>query len=139
MPLGGSRNQHLPTVRHYCMFEAELLQAAKRVRSSGARARMWCRYRRFPGDHLHVHYCDKGTSSVSLGLFVFGRFWRRGPRFEVCASTFSKNVLRFSIDCFRRGKPLYLSKDRFQLLEQQWLAHRFDHTKKTWVQHRNAL
>ncbi|KAJ8946859.1 hypothetical protein NQ318_006769 [Aromia moschata] len=30
----------------------------------------------------------------------------------------------------KRGKPLYLSKDRYQLLEQQWLAHRFDHTKK---------
>ncbi|KAI4457238.1 ubiquitin ligase e3 alpha-related [Holotrichia oblita] len=39
----------------------------------------------------------------------------------------------------KRGKPLYLSKDRYQLLEQQWLAHRFDHTKKTWVWHRNAL
>ncbi|KAJ8969229.1 hypothetical protein NQ317_002184, partial [Molorchus minor] len=39
----------------------------------------------------------------------------------------------------KRGKPLYLSKDRYQLLEQQWLAHRFDHTKKTWVHHRNAL
>ncbi|XP_074027443.1 ubr3 ubiquitin ligase isoform X2 [Leptinotarsa decemlineata] len=39
----------------------------------------------------------------------------------------------------KRGKPLYLCKERYQLLEQQWLAHRFDHTKKTWVQHRNAL
>ncbi|XP_017785571.1 PREDICTED: E3 ubiquitin-protein ligase UBR3 isoform X2 [Nicrophorus vespilloides] len=39
----------------------------------------------------------------------------------------------------KRGKPLYLSKDRYQLLEQQWLAHRFDHTKKTWVWHRDAL
>lgn len=39
----------------------------------------------------------------------------------------------------KRGKPLYLSRDRFQLLEQQWLAHRFDHTKKTWVWHRDAL
>ncbi|CAH1116050.1 unnamed protein product [Phaedon cochleariae] len=39
----------------------------------------------------------------------------------------------------KRGKPLYLSKGRYQLLEQQWLAHRFDHTKKTWVHHRNAL
>ncbi|KAJ8687402.1 hypothetical protein QAD02_023196 [Eretmocerus hayati] len=39
----------------------------------------------------------------------------------------------------KRGKPLYLSQDRFQLLEQQWLAHRFDHTKKTWVWHRDAL
>ncbi|XP_045478273.1 E3 ubiquitin-protein ligase Ubr3 isoform X3 [Harmonia axyridis] len=39
----------------------------------------------------------------------------------------------------KRGKPLYLSEDRYKLLEQQWLAHRFDHTKKNWVQHRNAL
>ncbi|XP_076675053.1 ubr3 ubiquitin ligase isoform X2 [Andrena cerasifolii] len=39
----------------------------------------------------------------------------------------------------KRGKPLYLSQDRYQLLEQQWLAHRFDHTKKMWVGHRDAL
>ncbi|XP_023317565.1 E3 ubiquitin-protein ligase Ubr3 isoform X3 [Trichogramma pretiosum] len=39
----------------------------------------------------------------------------------------------------KRGKPLYLSQDRYQLLEQQWLAHRFDHTQKTWVWHRDAL
>ncbi|KOC63815.1 E3 ubiquitin-protein ligase UBR3 [Habropoda laboriosa] len=39
----------------------------------------------------------------------------------------------------KRGKPLYLSQERYQLLEQQWLAHRFDHTKKTWVWHRDAL
>ncbi|XP_043683976.1 E3 ubiquitin-protein ligase Ubr3 isoform X1 [Vespula pensylvanica] len=39
----------------------------------------------------------------------------------------------------KRGKPLYLSQDRYRLLEQQWLAHRFDHTKKTWVWHRDSL
>ncbi|KAK0089869.1 hypothetical protein PV325_004892 [Microctonus aethiopoides] len=39
----------------------------------------------------------------------------------------------------KRGRPLYLSHERYQLLEQQWLAHRFDHTKKTWVWHRDAL
>ncbi|XP_033303152.1 E3 ubiquitin-protein ligase Ubr3 isoform X1 [Bombus bifarius] len=39
----------------------------------------------------------------------------------------------------KRGKPLYLNQDRYQLLEQQWLAHRFDHTKKTWVWHRDIL
>ncbi|XP_025832184.1 E3 ubiquitin-protein ligase Ubr3 isoform X1 [Agrilus planipennis] len=39
----------------------------------------------------------------------------------------------------KRGKPLYLSKDRYQLLEQQWLAHRFEHTKKSWVWHRDGL
>ncbi|XP_063233328.1 E3 ubiquitin-protein ligase Ubr3 [Bacillus rossius redtenbacheri] len=39
----------------------------------------------------------------------------------------------------KRGKPLYLSAGRYQLLEQQWLAHRFDHTNKKWVWHRDAL
>nr|CAD7398319.1 unnamed protein product [Timema poppensis] len=39
----------------------------------------------------------------------------------------------------KRGKPLYLSTGRYQLLEQQWLAHRFDHTNKKWVWHRDAL
>lgn len=39
----------------------------------------------------------------------------------------------------KRGKPLYLSTSRYQLLEQQWLAHRFDHTNKKWVWHRDAL
>ncbi|XP_017759565.1 PREDICTED: E3 ubiquitin-protein ligase UBR3 isoform X2 [Eufriesea mexicana] len=39
----------------------------------------------------------------------------------------------------KRGRPLYLNQDRYQLLEQQWLAHRFDHTKKTWVWHRDIL
>nr|XP_018904322.1 PREDICTED: E3 ubiquitin-protein ligase UBR3 isoform X2 [Bemisia tabaci] len=39
----------------------------------------------------------------------------------------------------KRGKPLYLSPERYRLLQQQWLAHRFDHTNKKWVWHRDAL
>ncbi|XP_050675665.1 E3 ubiquitin-protein ligase Ubr3 isoform X2 [Leptidea sinapis] len=39
----------------------------------------------------------------------------------------------------KRGKPLYLSEDRVELLQAQWLAHRFDHTKRTWVWHRDSL
>ncbi|XP_072948868.1 E3 ubiquitin-protein ligase Ubr3 isoform X2 [Epargyreus clarus] len=39
----------------------------------------------------------------------------------------------------KRGKPLYLSQDRAELLQAQWLAHRFDHTKRTWVWHRDSL
>lgn len=39
----------------------------------------------------------------------------------------------------RRGKPLYLSKDRYALLESQWLSHRFDHTSKKWIWHRDVL
>ncbi|ETN67230.1 hypothetical protein AND_000965 [Anopheles darlingi] len=39
----------------------------------------------------------------------------------------------------KRGKPLYLSEDRFNLLESQWLSHRFAHTKHNWVWHRDSL
>lgn len=39
----------------------------------------------------------------------------------------------------KRGKPLFLSQDRLDLLQAQWLAHRFDHTKRTWVWHRDSL
>ncbi|XP_046801824.1 E3 ubiquitin-protein ligase Ubr3 [Lucilia cuprina] len=39
----------------------------------------------------------------------------------------------------KRGKPLYLSRDRFNLLESQWLSHKFAHTKHTWVFHRDLL
>ncbi|XP_063705432.1 E3 ubiquitin-protein ligase Ubr3-like [Culicoides brevitarsis] len=39
----------------------------------------------------------------------------------------------------KRGKPLYLSEDRFNLLESQWISHRFAHTKHTWVWHRESL
>lgn len=45
----------------------------------------------------------------------------------------------FVISFCRRGKPLYLSEDRFNLLESQWLSHRFAHTKHTWVFHRDLL
>jgi E3 ubiquitin-protein ligase UBR3 len=39
----------------------------------------------------------------------------------------------------RRGKPLFLSADRYQLLESQWLTHRFDHTNRKWIWHRESL
>ncbi|KAK7077958.1 E3 ubiquitin-protein ligase ubr3 [Halocaridina rubra] len=39
----------------------------------------------------------------------------------------------------KRGKPLYLSEDRYHLLEQQWLSHSFDHTNKRWIWHKDIL
>ena len=39
----------------------------------------------------------------------------------------------------KRGKPLYLSRERYQVLEQQWLTHSFDHTNKRWVWHKDTL
>jgi len=39
----------------------------------------------------------------------------------------------------KRGKPLFLSKERYALLQQQWLLHRFDHTARKWIFHRDTL
>ncbi|XP_037562305.1 E3 ubiquitin-protein ligase Ubr3-like isoform X2 [Dermacentor silvarum] len=39
----------------------------------------------------------------------------------------------------KRGKPLYLSVERFQLLQQQWTTHAFDHTSRRWVWHKDNL
>ncbi|ESO97194.1 hypothetical protein LOTGIDRAFT_51305, partial [Lottia gigantea] len=35
----------------------------------------------------------------------------------------------------RRGKPLYLSKERYTILEQQWLNHNFNQVCKNWSWH----
>ena len=40
---------------------------------------------------------------------------------------------------FRRGKPLFLHEKRYQLLEHQWVSHKFDHTNKRWVPHRDSI
>ncbi|XP_031559765.1 E3 ubiquitin-protein ligase UBR3-like [Actinia tenebrosa] len=39
----------------------------------------------------------------------------------------------------RRGKPLFLSQDRYNRLQEQWFTHSFDHTCKRWKRHMNAL
>lgn len=39
----------------------------------------------------------------------------------------------------RRGKPLYLSGDRYKLLEQQWINNSFDRTVKKWIWHSDKL
>ncbi|XP_077978171.1 E3 ubiquitin-protein ligase UBR3-like [Glandiceps talaboti] len=39
----------------------------------------------------------------------------------------------------RRGKPLYLSKERFRVLEQLWRTLTIDHSCKRWMWHNNRL
>ncbi|XP_053327752.1 E3 ubiquitin-protein ligase UBR3 isoform X2 [Spea bombifrons] len=39
----------------------------------------------------------------------------------------------------RRGKPLYICKERYRVLEQQWVSHTFDHINKRWGPHYNGL
>jgi len=39
----------------------------------------------------------------------------------------------------RRGKPLFLHPERFNLLQHQWQTHKFDHTNRRWMFHKDAL
>ncbi|XP_029192377.2 E3 ubiquitin-protein ligase ubr3-like [Acropora millepora] len=39
----------------------------------------------------------------------------------------------------KRGKPLFLSQERFDRLQEQWLTHSFDHMCKRWKRHMNTL
>ncbi|CAG0912404.1 unnamed protein product [Notodromas monacha] len=39
----------------------------------------------------------------------------------------------------KRGKPLYLCKERYKLLEKQWKTHMFDRTAKRWLPHKDQL
>lgn len=38
-----------------------------------------------------------------------------------------------------RGEPLVLSEDRYKLLEERWLGHKFDQTDLTWFWHQNRF
>ncbi|KAL1497456.1 hypothetical protein ABEB36_008425 [Hypothenemus hampei] len=85
----------------------------------------------------HAQECGAGTG-VFLVITSTYIIVIRGHRACLWGSLYLDDFEEEDRD-LKRGKPLYLSNDRFQLLEHQWLAHRFDHMKKTWVQHRNAL
>ncbi|CAH1789984.1 unnamed protein product, partial [Owenia fusiformis] len=39
----------------------------------------------------------------------------------------------------KRGKPLHLSEERFQLLEKQWRTHTFHHIVKRWIWHKDGF
>ncbi|XP_069111047.1 E3 ubiquitin-protein ligase ubr3-like [Argopecten irradians] len=39
----------------------------------------------------------------------------------------------------KRGKPLFLSKERYNLLQHQWISHNFDHSCKRWIWHQDRL
>jgi len=39
----------------------------------------------------------------------------------------------------KRGKPLFLSQERYKRLEQQWLTHSFDRACKKWGFHNGKL
>ncbi|XP_048246065.1 E3 ubiquitin-protein ligase UBR3-like [Haliotis rufescens] len=62
----------------------------------------------------------------------------RGPRATLWGSVFLDEHGEEDRD-LKRGKPLYLSKERYELLQEQWLSHSFDRVCKKWIWHRDRL
>lgn len=85
----------------------------------------------------HAAVCGAGTA-VLLAVTSTYCVLLRGRRAALWGSLYLDQFDEEDRD-LKRGKPLRLSADRLELLQAQWLAHRFDHTKRTWVWHRDSL
>ncbi|KAJ0176856.1 hypothetical protein K1T71_008035 [Dendrolimus kikuchii] len=96
-----------------------------------------CRQQQVAEAVQHANECGGGTGIflvvTSTYIIVI-----RGRRACLWGSLYLDDYDEEDRD-LKRGKPLYLSQDRLELLQAQWLAHRFDHTKRTWVWHRDSL
>ncbi|KAL3831654.1 hypothetical protein ACJMK2_023382, partial [Sinanodonta woodiana] len=86
---------------------------------------------------LHSMECGAGTGiflliNSSIVVVI------RGPRATLWGSVYLDEHGEEDRD-LKRGKPLYLSKDRYDLLERQWISHNFDHACKRWIWHQDHL
>ncbi|KAL2080971.1 hypothetical protein ACEWY4_022824 [Coilia grayii] len=86
---------------------------------------------------LHSQHCGAATGiflliNASVIIII------RGHRFCLWGSVYLDAHGEEDRD-LRRGKPLFLCAERYQVLEQQWVAHTFDHINKRWGPHYNGL
>ncbi|XP_012826537.1 E3 ubiquitin-protein ligase UBR3 isoform X2 [Xenopus tropicalis] len=86
---------------------------------------------------LHSQNCGAGTGiflliNASVIIII------RGHRFCLWGSVYLDAHGEEDRD-LRRGKPLYICKERYSMLEQQWVSHTFDHINKRWGPHYNGL
>ncbi|KAH0499928.1 E3 ubiquitin-protein ligase UBR3 [Microtus ochrogaster] len=86
---------------------------------------------------LHSQNCGAGTGiflliNASVIIII------RGHRFCLWGSVYLDAHGEEDRD-LRRGKPLYICEERYRVLEQQWIAHTFDHINKRWGPHYNGL
>ncbi|XP_069472278.1 E3 ubiquitin-protein ligase UBR3 isoform X2 [Ambystoma mexicanum] len=86
---------------------------------------------------LHSQNCGAGTGiflliNASVIIII------RGHRFCLWGSVYLDAHGEEDRD-LRRGKPLYICKERYNVLEQQWVTHTFDHINKRWGLHYNGL
>ncbi|KAM9304950.1 E3 ubiquitin-protein ligase UBR3 [Gastrophryne carolinensis] len=86
---------------------------------------------------LHSQNCGAGTGiflliNASVIIII------RGHRFCLWGSVYLDAHGEEDRE-LRRGKPLYICKERYNVLEQQWVTHTFDHISKRWGPHYNGL
>jgi len=86
---------------------------------------------------FHSNICGAGTA-IYLACNSSTVIVIRGKRACVWGSVYLDHFGEEDRD-LKRGKPLYLSEQRYWTLEQQWLTHSFDHTNKRWVLHKDML
>ncbi|KAI0233528.1 E3 ubiquitin-protein ligase UBR3 [Lamellibrachia satsuma] len=85
----------------------------------------------------HSIDCGGGTGMfiiVNSSLIVV----IRGPRATIWGSVYLDEHGEEDRD-LKRGKPLYLSKERYGLLREQWLTHSYDKACKRWIFHQDKL
>ncbi|XP_075685543.1 E3 ubiquitin-protein ligase UBR3 isoform X1 [Rhinoderma darwinii] len=96
-----------------------------------------CKQQNFCECVLHSQNCGAGTGiflliNASVIIII------RGHRFCLWGSVYLDAHGEEDRE-LRRGKPLYICKERYNVLEQQWVTHTFDHINKRWGPHYNGL
>ncbi|CAN7992707.1 unnamed protein product [Ixodes hexagonus] len=96
-----------------------------------------CRQQAYYEAVHHSINCGAGTA-IFLAVNSSTIIVIRGKRACLWGSVYLDSFGEEDRD-LKRGKPLYLSVERYQLLQKQWTTHAFDHTSKRWVWHKDNL
>ncbi|KAI2809956.1 E3 ubiquitin-protein ligase ubr3 [Blomia tropicalis] len=85
----------------------------------------------------HSKKCGAGTA-IYLAINSSSIIVIRGRKACIWGSVYLDEFGEEDRD-LKRGKPLFLCKERYKILEQQWLTHSFSHINKKWVFHKDSL
>jgi len=85
----------------------------------------------------HALDCGAGTG-IYLAMNSSVVVLIRGARVALWGSVYLDSHGEEDRD-LKRGRPLFLSRDRYELLQRQWLMHAFDHAVKNWGWHNDRL
>ncbi|WAQ93484.1 UBR3-like protein [Mya arenaria] len=88
----------------------------------------------------HLYECVQCGAGTGIFLLINSSIIVviRGPRAALWGSVYLDEYGEEDKD-LKRGKPLYLSNDRYSLLQNQWITHSFDHACKRWIWHQDRL